>query len=44
MKMRKLRHSGLFVTELPFGAMTFEGTDGIGGQVGRLGQAEGLMM
>ena len=38
--MRKLGASGLFVSELAFGAMTFGGTDGIWGQVGRLGQAE----
>lgn len=36
--MRKLGDSGLFVSELCFGAMTFGGTDGIWGQVGRLGQ------
>ncbi|NJL54839.1 MAG: aldo/keto reductase [Spirulinaceae cyanobacterium RM2_2_10] len=40
MKMRKLGNSGLFVSELCFGAMTFGGTDGIWGKVGRLGQAE----
>jgi len=38
MKMRKLGGSGLFVSELSFGAMTFGGTDGLWGQVGRLGQ------
>jgi aryl-alcohol dehydrogenase-like predicted oxidoreductase len=38
MHMRKLGSSGLFVSELCFGAMTFGGTDGIWGQVGRLGQ------
>jgi aryl-alcohol dehydrogenase-like predicted oxidoreductase len=40
MQMRKLGKSGLFVSELCFGAMTFGGTDGIWGQVGRLGQDE----
>lgn len=45
MRMRKLGNSGLFVSELCFGAMTFGGTDGIWGQVGRLGQddADGLV-
>lgn len=40
MHMRKLGRSGLFVSELGFGAMTFGGTDGLWGQVGQLGQAE----
>jgi aryl-alcohol dehydrogenase-like predicted oxidoreductase len=40
MRMRKLGNSGLFVSELSFGAMTFGGTDGLWGQVGRLGQDE----
>ena len=40
MRMRKLGKSGLFVSELSFGAMTFGGTDGIWGQVGKLGQDE----
>lgn len=40
MPMRKLGDSGLFVSELCFGAMTFGGTDGIWGQVGKLGQDE----
>lgn len=40
MRMRKLGRSGLFVSELCFGAMTFGGNDGIWGQVGRLGQPE----
>lgn len=40
MRMRKLGSSGLFVSELCFGAMTFGGTDGIWGQVGRLGQED----
>jgi aryl-alcohol dehydrogenase-like predicted oxidoreductase len=45
MRMRKLGSSGLFVSELCFGAMTFGGTDGLWGQVGRLGQedADGLV-
>ena len=40
MRMRKLGQSGLFVSELCLGVMTFGGTDGIWGQVGRLGQDE----
>lgn len=40
MRMRKFGNSGLFVSELSFGAMTFGGTDGIWGQVGKLGQDE----
>ncbi len=40
MRMRKLGNSGLFVSELCFGTMTFGGTDGVWGQVGRLGQDE----
>lgn len=40
MRMRTLGNSGLFVSELCFGAMTFGGRDGIWGQVGQLGQAE----
>jgi aryl-alcohol dehydrogenase-like predicted oxidoreductase len=40
MQMRKLGQSGLFVSELCFGAMTFGGTDGIWGKVGRLGQED----
>lgn len=40
MRMRKLGNSGLFVSELCFGAMTFGGTDGLWGQVGKLGQEE----
>lgn len=38
MRMRKLGESGLFVSEMCFGAMTFGGTDGLWGQVGKLGQ------
>ncbi len=40
MRMRKLGESGLFVLEMCFGAMTFGGTDGIWGQVGKLGQED----
>jgi aryl-alcohol dehydrogenase-like predicted oxidoreductase len=40
MRMRKMGKSGLFVSELGFGAMTFGGADGIWGQVGRLGQQD----
>ncbi|WP_082890393.1 aldo/keto reductase [Halotalea alkalilenta] len=40
MRMRKLGNSGLFVSELCFGAMTFGGTDGLWGQVGRLEQED----
>jgi len=38
--MRKFGNSGLFVSELSFGAMTFGGTEGLWGQVGKLGQDE----
>lgn len=40
MQMRKLGESGLFVSELCFGAMTFGGTDGLWGKVGKLGQED----
>jgi aryl-alcohol dehydrogenase-like predicted oxidoreductase len=40
MRMRKLGNSGLFVSELCFGAMTFGGNEGLWGHVGRLGQDE----
>lgn len=40
MRMRKFGSSGLFVSELSFGAMPFGGTEGIWGQVGKLGQEE----
>lgn len=45
MRMRNLGDSGLFVSELCFGAMTFGGADGLWGQVGKLGQdeADGLV-
>lgn len=38
MRMSTLGNSGLFVSELCFGAMTFGGNTGIWGQVGKLGQ------
>lgn len=40
MRMRKLGKSGLFVSELSFGAMTFGGTEGLWGKVGKLGQED----
>lgn len=40
MRMHRLGDSGLFVSELCFGAMTFGGVDGLWGQVGKLGQEE----
>lgn len=40
MRMRRFGNSGLFVSELSFGAMTFGGTDGLWGQVGKLGQED----
>lgn len=40
MRMRKLGSSGLFVSELCFGAMTFGGSEGLWGQVGKLGQED----
>lgn len=40
MRMRKLGSSGLFVSELCFGAMTLGGRDGLWGKVGQLGQEE----
>ncbi len=40
MRMRKLGNSGLFVSELCFGTMTFGGSDGLWGQVGKLDQGE----
>lgn len=40
MRMSTLGNSGLFVSELCFGAMTFGGTTGIWGQVGKLDQDE----
>lgn len=38
MRMRKLGSSGLFVSELCFGAMTFGGSEGLWGKVGNLAQ------
>ena len=38
MRMRRLGDSGLYVSELCFGAMTFGGSEGIWGKVGKLGQ------
>ncbi|KAB2688466.1 aldo/keto reductase [Brucella tritici] len=40
MRMRQLGRSGLFVSELCLGTMIFGDTDGMWGQMGRLGQAE----
>lgn len=40
MRMQKLGNSGLSVSALSFGAMTFGGSEGIWGHVGQLGQGE----
>lgn len=40
MRMRQLGHSGLFVSELCLGTMTFGGNEGIWGQIGQLRQEE----
>lgn len=40
MRMRRLGHSGLFVSELCLGAMTFGGQEGMWAQIGQLGQEE----
>lgn len=40
MRTRRLGNSGLRVSELSFGALTFGGTEGLWGQVGKLGQDE----
>ncbi|MFV0359873.1 aldo/keto reductase, partial [Tropicimonas sp.] len=40
MRYRRLGHSGLFVSELCLGTMTFGGSDGIWGHIGRLRQEE----
>ncbi|MEL5877221.1 aldo/keto reductase [Cereibacter sphaeroides] len=40
MRYRRLGPSGLFVSELCLGTMTFGGSDGIWGQIGQLGQDE----
>lgn len=40
MQYRRLGHSGLFVSELCLGTMTFGGSDGMWGQIGQLQQEE----
>lgn len=40
MRYRRLGHSGLFVSELCLGTMTFGGSDGMWGQIGQLQQEE----
>src|SRR3981081_3246495 len=40
MRYRKLGRTGLFVSELCLGTMTFGGEDGVYGQIGNLRQAE----
>ncbi|WP_308918022.1 aldo/keto reductase [Jannaschia sp. LMIT008] len=40
MRQRRLGHSGLFVSELCLGTMTFGGSEGMWGQIGQLGQEE----
>ena len=40
MRYRRLGHSGLFVSELCLGTMTFGGSDGMWGQIGQLQQSE----
>jgi aryl-alcohol dehydrogenase-like predicted oxidoreductase len=40
MRQRRLGQTGLFVSELCLGTMTFGGTEGMWGQIGRLGQEE----
>ncbi|MEM7489521.1 MAG: aldo/keto reductase [Pseudomonadota bacterium] len=40
MRQRRLGRSGLFVSELCLGTMTFGGSEGMWGQIGRLGQDE----
>ncbi len=40
MRMRQLGHSGLFVSELCLGTMTFGGSDGMWGLIGQLGQSD----
>lgn len=40
MRMKQLGHSGLFVSELCLGTMTFGGGDDMWGQIGQLGQSE----
>ncbi len=45
MRYNRLGHSGLFVSELCFGTMTFGGSDDMWGQIGKLqqGDADGLL-
>ncbi|MBM2576405.1 aldo/keto reductase [Jannaschia sp. Os4] len=40
MRQRRLGRSGLFVSELCLGTMTFGGSEGMWGQIGQLGQEE----
>ncbi|KIT14395.1 aldo/keto reductase [Jannaschia aquimarina] len=40
MRQRRLGQSGLFVSELCLGTMTFGGSEGMWGQIGQLGQEE----
>ena len=40
MRMRTLGRSGLFVSELCFGTMTFGGSEGIWGLIGQLDQTQ----
>ncbi|MEZ5924783.1 MAG: aldo/keto reductase [Hyphomicrobiaceae bacterium] len=40
MRYRRLGHSGLFVSELCLGTMTFGGSQGMWGQIGQLGQQD----
>ncbi len=40
MKYRQIPNTGVFVSELCLGAMTFGGTDGVWGMIGNLGQKE----
>ncbi|GGX54843.1 aldo/keto reductase [Saccharospirillum salsuginis] len=40
MRMKQLGHSGLFVSELCLGTMTFGGGDDMWGQIGQLGQSD----
>ncbi|WP_242416881.1 aldo/keto reductase [Sphingomonas panni] len=40
MRMRQIGHSGLFVSELCLGTMTFGGSEGMWGQIGQLRQEE----
>lgn len=40
MRYRRLGHSGLFVSELCLGTMTFGGSEGMWGQIGQLQQEE----